>query len=178
MLLEHLNIIAAFCHGYTRQEVVDLGTAYPIQLGLRDKANPLIFKGFRWLIGRWPETTGDLWDQDCLCHQSWQLFLRSQGDYRGIRFWQGAASGFSQCRTPPSVVCSGALSPKPWQQANLVPSPWLDLEIPPVLQYRLSPWKIVSYFKCKNLIRALSHALFRIGFIYSDRTFACEFSYM
>ena len=33
--------MAMFGYGYTRQEVVDLGTDYAFQLGLLDKAYPL-----------------------------------------------------------------------------------------------------------------------------------------
>ena len=54
-LIEHLNEMAAYGYGYSREEIVDLATEYAVQLGKRPKNQPLTLQWFRKFRGRWPD---------------------------------------------------------------------------------------------------------------------------
>ena len=54
-LVNHLQAVAKYGYGYTRQEVVDIASDYSNQLGKRASTNPLTINWFRGFIQRWPE---------------------------------------------------------------------------------------------------------------------------
>ena len=54
-IVEHLNAVAKYGYGYTRQEVVELASDYAVQLGKRKPDQPLTIKWIRTFIGCWPE---------------------------------------------------------------------------------------------------------------------------
>ena len=54
-LVGHLQAVAKYGYGYTRQEVVDIASDYSVQLGKRVSDNPLTINWFRGFIQRWPE---------------------------------------------------------------------------------------------------------------------------
>ena len=117
--------MAGFGYGYTRQEVVDLGTDYAIQLGLRDKAYPLTLKWFRGFISRWPALkvnkprSLEMSRAKCASvtkvdnyFSELKVITEKYGfDKEPQLIYNVDEKGFSQCHSPPSVVCSGDAQP-------------------------------------------------------------------
>ena len=54
-LVPHLQVMAKYGYGYTRQEVCDIATGYAIQLRKRTKENPFTLNWFNKFIMRWPQ---------------------------------------------------------------------------------------------------------------------------
>ena len=54
-LVEHIQSMASVGYGYTRAEVIQLGTEYAQQLGLRGDEQPFIKHWFYNFLARWPE---------------------------------------------------------------------------------------------------------------------------
>ena len=54
-LVEHIQSMASVGYGYTRAEVIQLGTEYAQQLGLRGEQQPLTKHWFYNVLARWPE---------------------------------------------------------------------------------------------------------------------------
>ncbi|XP_062566908.1 uncharacterized protein LOC134229216 [Saccostrea cucullata] len=54
-LVKHIQQISAVGYGYTRVEVMNLGTEYAIALGKRDREHPLSLQWLNSFIDRWPD---------------------------------------------------------------------------------------------------------------------------
>ena len=54
-LVKHILQIAAVGYGYTRAEVINIGTEYAICIQKRDREHPLSLQWFYSFLGRWPE---------------------------------------------------------------------------------------------------------------------------
>ena len=53
--VSHVTYMASIGYGYTRKEVIKLGSEFAYHLGKRDHAHPLSVKWLYGLLGRWPE---------------------------------------------------------------------------------------------------------------------------
>ncbi|KAH3720111.1 hypothetical protein DPMN_063004 [Dreissena polymorpha] len=53
-LVNHIKRMADYGYGYTRQECCEIRTDFAIELGIRQKHQPLTLKWFRGFIKRWP----------------------------------------------------------------------------------------------------------------------------
>ena len=54
-LVEHLKVMSSYGYGYSRSEVVDIGSTYAVSLGKRDEDHPLSLMWFHNFMKRWPE---------------------------------------------------------------------------------------------------------------------------
>lgn len=54
-LKNHFKTMASLGYGYTRSECVDIATDFAVQIGKRQKDNPLTIKWIRGFLKRWPE---------------------------------------------------------------------------------------------------------------------------
>ena len=53
-LVDHVILMAKVGYGYTRPDLCNLATAYAVDLGLREKDQPLSLQWYRNFITRWP----------------------------------------------------------------------------------------------------------------------------
>ena len=54
-IVEHIKKMANYGYGYSRHELADIASDYAIQIGKRDKNNPLTIRWVEGFLGRWPE---------------------------------------------------------------------------------------------------------------------------
>ena len=54
-IVNHLQAVAKYGYGYTREDVVEIASDYCVRLGKRGSNNPLTINWFRGFIKRWPE---------------------------------------------------------------------------------------------------------------------------
>ena len=54
-IVDHLQTVAKYGYGYTRQEVVDMASDFAVQLGKRTSTYPFTLRWFRTFLKRWLE---------------------------------------------------------------------------------------------------------------------------
>ena len=54
-LVDHIKSMSQVGYGYTRAEVINLGSSYAVQLGKRDSEHPLTEQWFYNMLSRWPD---------------------------------------------------------------------------------------------------------------------------
>ena len=124
-IVEHLQTVAKYGYGYTRQEVVDIASDFAVQLGKPTSSYPFTLRWFRTFLKRWPElrVLKPRSLEQCRAQSASASVVSNYfGELEKILnkyqlkdkphlIFNIDEKGITQCHTPPSVVAGQDIHP-------------------------------------------------------------------